>query len=59
MILFFKGFLGLHNIEDGSTCEFSKRYWDVHDYHKHKGGNGYPFAFYVYKCSKCGKFFSI
>lgn len=54
-----KVLLRLGSIADGSTCWFSRKLWDVHDYPKHKGGDGIPTHFFTYKCSKCGKQFSI
>ena len=39
---FIKCALGAGNIHDGSTCWFSERFWDRHDYHEHRGGDGYP-----------------
>lgn len=40
-------------------CWFSRRFFDVHDYKKSKGGDGVPSHFYTYKCWKCGKEFRI
>lgn len=57
IVLFLKGFFGFHNIHDGSTCEFSKRFWDIHDYHEKHGGDGIPTHFCAYKCPKCGRKF--
>lgn len=51
--------LGAGSIYDGSICWFSKKFYDVHDYHKRKGGDGLPSHFYDYKCSNCGKLFII
>jgi hypothetical protein len=59
IVLWAKYFCGLLSIANGSTCEFSRRHFDVHDYHKDKGGDGYPSHFYTYKCPKCGKEFEI
>ena len=53
-----KGYLGFSSIKDNSTCWFSYYYFDVHDYKKNKGGDGYPSHFFVYTCSRCrGKFY--
>lgn len=57
--LLFLAVTGLHNIENGTTCEISSRLWDVHDYKKSKGGDGTPSHFYDYTCPKCGKKFTI
>lgn len=56
---FMKGWLGFHGIKDGSTCWFSAHFFEVHDYHEKKGGDGYPMHFYNYTCSRCGKEFFI
>lgn len=54
-----KCLLGLGSVEDGSICWFSKNYWNVHDFPKDKGGNGYPDYFITYTCSKCSKKYTI
>jgi len=59
IILFLRGITGLTNVKDGSTCEFSRRFFDVHDYKVNKGGDGIPCHFSGYKCSNCGKEFFI
>jgi len=41
------------------VCWFSKQFWDIHDYHKYKGGDGHPTHFYTYKCWNCNKEFII
>ena len=41
------------------VCWFSERYFDIHDYKKHKGGDGTPSHFYTYICQWCGKRFEI
>lgn len=46
------------NIDNG-LCEFSKKYIDIHDYPKDKGGDGTPTAGYIYTCPNCGKEFTI
>jgi len=56
---FLKCLFGFGSVEDGSICWFSKKFFDVHDYHKWKGGDGTPSHFYQYTCWKCGKRFSI
>lgn len=56
---FVKCMIGLGSIRDGSICWFSKKFWEVHDYHKDQGGHGQPWHFHVYKCPKCGKEFII
>jgi len=48
-----------HNINDGTTCEISRLFWDVHDYKITKGGDGVPRHFYIYVCPQCGKTFGI
>lgn len=47
------------SVNDGSVCEFSRKYFDVHDYPIDKGGDGIPSHFHVYTCQHCGKSFSI
>lgn len=59
MLEFLKCLFGFGSIEDGSICRFSKRWFGVHDYPVHKGGDGYPKHFYEYVCPKCGKAFGI
>lgn len=54
-----KCFFGFGSIKDGSTCWFSKKFFDVHDYIKTKGGDGIPTHFYKYTCPKCKTKFSI
>jgi len=46
-------------VDDGSLCEFSRRYFDQHDYHKGCGGDGYPCHLHLYHCSRCGRQFRI
>ena len=57
--LFFKGILGFHDVTEGSTCEFSYYFWDIHDYPYIFGGDGQPRHMYTYQCHKCGKTFQI
>jgi hypothetical protein len=52
-------FSGNWTIYNGITCWFSAHFWDVHDYHIDKGGNGTPIHFYNYKCPVCDKKFVI
>jgi hypothetical protein len=59
IILLLRALTGFHNTEDGSTCEVSRVWWDVHDYFEHKGGDGYPSHFFHYDCTNCGTEFSI
>jgi len=40
-------------------CWWSKHFFDIHDYHVGKGGDGFPSHFYEYKCNRCGKTFTI
>lgn len=41
-------------------CLFHQKYkLDFHDYPIDKGGDGIPSHFYTYKCSYCGKEFTI
>ena len=56
---FLKCLLGFGNVSDGSICWFSHYFWDLHDFYKHQGGDGYPSHFHEYKCYKCGKKFTI
>jgi hypothetical protein len=58
-ILLIRAILGLHTVYDGTTCEVSKAIWNVHDYHKFRGGDGHPAHFHTYSCPKCGMRFSI
>lgn len=55
----FKILFNIHNIKDRETCRLSEKYWDVHDYHANKGGDGKPSHFHHYSCSKCNKRFTI
>jgi len=57
--LLVKCLFGRHNINDGTTCEISRLFWDVHDYKITKGGDGEPKHFYDYTCPSCGKVFGI
>lgn len=50
---------GFGSVYDGSICWFSEKFYDVHDYHVHKGGDSYPTHFIKYTCHKCGKDFGI
>jgi transposase-like protein len=59
VLLFIRGVLGLHSIDDGSTCEFSRRFWDVHDYKVHKGGSGFLYHFEEYVCPACHETFTV
>ena len=55
-VLFYKiQKLTIHN----GLCEFSKKYFDIHDYPKDKGGDGVPTHMYTYTCPNCGKEFGI
>ena len=56
---FFKCSFGFGSVKDTSICWFSSNYYDVHDYHKDSGGDGFPAHFYEYECTKCGKKFTI
>jgi hypothetical protein len=42
----------------GSTCWFSKWFWDIHDYPVNKGGNGSPLVDTTHTCPRCGKVFT-
>lgn len=55
---FIKCFFMLGSIKDGSICWFSKHFWNVHDYPKHKGGNGLPFVDSDFICPNCQKPFT-
>lgn len=56
---FLKCVFGYGSVNDGSICWFSDVFFDVHDYHTHRGGDGCPSHFYKYSCHKCGKNFEI
>ena len=53
LIIFFKGITGFDCIQDGSTCSFSKTWWDIHDYKYHKGGDGTIKPSKIYTCPVC------
>ncbi len=57
IMLHLKAFTGWMKIPD--ICEFSEKFYDVHDYYNHKGGDGKPAHFYTYTCWNCGKMFTI
>lgn len=59
ILLFIKCLFGYGNIEDGSICWFSKKFFDIHGYQVEKGGDGIPSYFHKYKCHKCEKEFTI
>jgi hypothetical protein len=40
-------------------CWFSKKFYDIHDYHKRLGGDDIPTHFHEYTCWNCGKKFYI
>ena len=50
-------FFGYPKIED--ICEFSGKFWDLHDYPEYRGGDGHVAHFCVYICHCCGKKFQI
>jgi hypothetical protein len=69
-----RGFLGvIKNIKDfvwlflrftctkdiHARCEFSRRFFDVHDYMYWSGGDGTPSHFHTYRCWNCGGKFRI
>lgn len=54
-----KCLFGFGSVKDGSVCWYSKIFYDIHDYHKHKGGDGVPCHFYTYHCSECDETFTI
>jgi len=56
---FIKCVMGFGSVKDGSTCWFSKKFFDIHDFYVSKGGDGYPSSFYSYQCSRCEKEFYI
>ena len=59
IIRFIKCVSGFGTIKDNSICWFSKKFWNIHDYKEHKGGDGLPSHFYVYTCPNCHKLFTI
>lgn len=42
-----------------ARCEFSRRFFDVHDYTYWSGGDGTPSHFHTYRCWNCGGKFRI
>ena len=63
MLFIFFSLIGIQFItaclDPDFTCWFSKKFWDIHDYHKRKGGDGTPTHFYTYTCWNCEKKFGI
>jgi hypothetical protein len=59
VILWTKFLTGKLKVADGSLCEFSKRFWDLHDYPRSKGGDGIPDHYTTYECPYCKKLFTI
>lgn len=57
--LWAKYLTGKLTIRDGSLCKFSKRFFDVHYYKVHQGGNGLKMINFVYTCPYCKKEFTI
>lgn len=57
--LWTKFIFGRLTIYKGELCEFSKRYFDIHDYPRNKGGDGIPCHFKTYQCPYCKKEFTI
>ena len=55
--LLLRGLLGFLTVPE--VCEFSRCWWDIHDYTANKGGDGTPSHFYTYTCWSCGKKFEI
>lgn len=41
------------------VCWFSKRFWDIHDYHHDIEPDTPPMHFHTYTCRYCGKKFTI
>lgn len=54
-----KCIIGFGTVTDDSICWFSKKFFNIHDYHLHRGGDGVPTPFYEYKCSKCKQKYNI
>ena len=57
--LWWKYLTNTHTVYDGSTCEFSKKFFNIHDYKIGRGGNGHPEHFHEYTCRECGNKFTI
>jgi hypothetical protein len=38
-------------------CWFSRRFFDIHDYFVHSGGDGVPTHWHVYRCWNCRREF--
>lgn len=58
-LLWAKFLTGKLTIHKGELCEFSKRFWDIHDYPLNKGGTGTPDHYITYTCPFCKKEFKI
>lgn len=41
------------------VCWFSRKFFDIHDYKKAWGGDGFPMHFCTYHCWNCGKDFNL
>ena len=41
------------------VCWFSRKFFNIHDYPRSYGGDGYPSHFYTYRCWNCGRKFGI
>lgn len=57
ILLYLQGLSGFISVP--RVCEFSKIWFDIHDYKKSKGGDGNPLHFACYTCWHCGKRFMI
>ena len=49
---FIKCITGFDNVIDGSTCWFSRKFWDVHDYYSDKGGDDTACHIHTYKIGR-------
>lgn len=58
-LLWAKFLTGKLTIHKGELCEFSKRFWDIHDYPLNKGGNGIKNDNITYICPYCNKAFKL
>ena len=59
VILWIKYLTGKLTIKDGSLCEFSKRFWDIHGSKIKQPIDQLPEHYRTYECPYCKKQFTI